>query len=76
MRRKLTLFLALLSTMSIWATEVTTVATAGSYLTLDQLKALSGTGGHVAFANVGSGNWTNKWLANPSANSNLTLSTV
>lgn len=76
MRKKLTLFLALLSTMSIWATEVTTVATAGSYLTLDQLKALSGTGGHVAFANVGGNPWTNKWLANPSANSNLTLSTV
>ena len=76
MRKKLTLLLALLGTMSIWATEVTTVATAGSYLTLDQLKALSGTGGHVAFANVGSGQWTNKWLANPSANSNLTLSTV
>ena len=76
MRKKLTLLFALLGTMSIWATEVTTVATAGSYLTLDQLKALSGTGGHVAFANVGSGNWTNKWLANPSANSNLTLSTV
>ena len=76
MRKKLTLLFALLCTMSVWATEVTTVATAGSYLTLDQLKALSGTGGHVAFANVGSGNWTNKWLANPSANSNLTLSTV
>lgn len=76
MRKKLTLLFALLGTMSIWATEVTTVATAGSYLTLDQLKALSGTGGHVAFANVGSGQWTNKWLANPSANSNLTLSTV
>ena len=76
MKKKLTLLFALLCTMSVWATEVTTVATAGSYLTLDQLKALSGTGGHVAFANVGSGSWTNKWLANPSANSNLTLSTV
>ena len=78
MKQKLTLLLfALFTTIGgAWATEVTTVATAGSYLTLDQLKALSGTGGHVAFANVGSGNWTNKWLANPSANSNLTLSTV
>ena len=76
MKQKLTLLFFALFSMSIWATEVTTVATAGSYLTLDQLKALSGTGGHVAFANVGSGNWTNKWLANPSANSSLELSTL
>ena len=77
MKQKFTLFLfALLSTMGVWATEVTTVSTAGSYLTLDQLKALSGTGGHVAFANIGSGQWTNKWLANPSAQSDLTLSTL
>ena len=77
MKKLLTLFIATLGLMgSAMATEVTTVATAGSYLTLDQLKALSGTGGHVAFANLGSGNWTNKWLANPSSNSNLTLSKV
>ena len=77
MKQKLTLLLfALLTTMGVWATEVTTVATAGTPLTLAQLKALSGTGGHVAFANVGSGQWTNKWLANPSANSSLTLSKV
>lgn len=77
MKKLLLLFCTLAFTLSgAWATEVTTVATAGSYLTLDQLKALSGTGGHVAFANVGSGNWTNKWLANPSANSSLTLSKV
>ena len=62
--------------MGTWATEVTTVSTAGTPLTLAQLKALSGTGGHVAFANLGSNPWTNKWLANPSNNSNLTLSKV
>ena len=58
-----------------WADVVTTVSTAGTPLTLDQLKALSGTGGHVAFANIGSGQWTNKWLANPSADSDYDLST-
>ena len=77
MKKLLLFFVATLALMgSAMATEVTTVATAGSYLTLDQLKALSGTGGHIAFANVGGNPWTNKWLANPSANSNLTLSKV
>ena len=62
--------------MGAWAGEVTTVSTAGSSLTLAQLKALSGTGGHVAFANLGASSWTNKWLANPSENSSTTLSAV
>ena len=77
MKQKLTLLLiALFTTMGAWAGEVTTVSTAGSSLTLAQLKALSGTGGHVAFANLGASSWTNKWLANPSENSSTTLSAV
>lgn len=64
------------ATFSVKAGEVTNFESAGTPLTLAQLKALSGTGGHVAFANLGSGQWTKKWLANPSANSSLTLSTV
>ena len=77
MKKVFLLLNALLFTISgVWATEVTTVSTAGTPLTLAQLKALSGTGGHVAFANLGSGGWTNKWLANPSANSDLNLSKV
>ena len=76
--RKITslLTLLLLSVAGAWATDVTTVATAGSYLTLDQLKALSGTGAHVAFANLGSNPWMNKWLAYPQGDANLTLSTL
>ena len=77
MKNLFLLLSALLFTCSgVWATEVTTVSTAGTPLTLAQLEALSGTGGHVAFANLGSGQWTNKWLANPSNNSDLTLSKV
>ena len=77
MKKVFLLLSTLLFTISgVRATEVSTVSTAGTPLSLAQLKALSGTGGHVAFANLGSGGWTNKWLANPSNNSDLTLSKV
>ena len=77
MKKLLFLICTLLFTVSgVRAAEVTDVASAGTPLTLDQLKALSGTGAHVAFANLGSSPWTNKWLTNPSSSSNLTLSTL
>ena len=77
MKKLLLFFVATLSLIgSAMATEVTTVSTAGTPLTLAQLKALSGTGGHVAFANLGSSPWTDKWLAYGNGDASLTLSTL
>lgn len=61
---------------SIYGGVVTTVSTAGTALTLTQLKDLSGAKGHVAFANLGSNQWLKIWLAHPSDQNASNLSTT
>ena len=58
------------------ATVVTSATTASTPLTLAGLKSMAGQKGHIAFVNVGSGKWQNKWLELPSNQNATNVSTA